>query len=630
MAIAAIILYFSLQNEPIPNPIPPGVPLIGRPDIDTQLPAPPRNLDADDLAVFDINVMWQDASDNEDGFNVYRRRLDVFSERVFAGAGTENATEFLDLDTYCGATYQYTVASFNEAGESPATTCWQITLPECPVPVQVPVAYGPENGRNYLDGSLGPTADFYLTGLDGTTILVKSDLPGQRGIVDLGIVGDTPLHRVTLPGQAAYGAGAPARAGDTYAALARDGESVIVFRFDALGAEALVTYIIWRPGEKTVSACDPVAQDKPGGICISGDNICDPACTPAAEPTRDTPVSLTTLASHTDLTPGTGIHVAPVVRLIADEFREAVASGTTNLRLLPEYTTTDLDCSEFPCDSYDGVCVPVCGQSSGDRDASDELAFLPEECGWCVAEIINVDWDCLPGEQGSAAWCGADPGAYEPGALCGPCPTDNPNCYPPVSTPGYYTPTPDGTKPYSTPTVPYSTQPPYLTPQYVPSATPTLDCSNTLTHVNAACITPQYAPTLTPTADCSSTLTHVNPACVTPNACVCGDLACNPNCKEDSTTCALDCPPSGGGYCGAPCTDSSQCTPGLSCFQGVCWNTIECSDPTAEPTGTPVGTACAPGLTLCGGGCVDLSSDAGNCGACGKVCTHICSSGTCK
>ena len=43
-------------------------------------------------------------------------------------------------------------------------------------------------------------------------------------------------------------------------------------------------------------------------------------------------------------------------------------------------------------------------------------------------------------------------------------------------------------------------------------------------------------------------------------------------------------------------------------------------------------SSCAPGLTDCGGKCVDTSSDHGNCGACGNECEafEVCAAGTCS
>ena len=88
-------------------------------------------------------------------------------------------------------------------------------------------------------------------------------------------------------------------------------------------------------------------------------------------------------------------------------------------------------------------------------------------------------------------------------------------------------------------------------------------------------------------------------------------------------------------HCGSACVDLSSdplhcggcvnaCAPGESCVGGIC-----------EPSG-PIPIACAPGFTLCGGICAELSSDPANCGACGVVCeadpggaTVSCAGGEC-
>ncbi len=84
-----------------------------------------------------------------------------------------------------------------------------------------------------------------------------------------------------------------------------------------------------------------------------------------------------------------------------------------------------------------------------------------------------------------------------------------------------------------------------------------------------------------------------------PPACVCGDGICNPEC-ENTDLCPQDCPcvddgtctPGEGlqcrdcgetaGGCGNPCTDSSQCQSGLSCFGGVCWDACTCGGDCGE------------------------------------------------
>ncbi|HEC22265.1 MAG TPA: hypothetical protein ENI95_05040, partial [Chloroflexi bacterium] len=75
---------------------------------DQALPAPPGGIWADHVAVYDILVGWQDNSDNEDGFNIYRRRTDLAGEGiVHAGTVGTDVTEFVDGDVWCGGTYQY-------------------------------------------------------------------------------------------------------------------------------------------------------------------------------------------------------------------------------------------------------------------------------------------------------------------------------------------------------------------------------------------------------------------------------------------------------------------------------------------------------------------------------------------
>jgi hypothetical protein len=93
-------------------------------------------------------------------------------------------------------------------------------------------------------------------------------------------------------------------------------------------------------------------------------------------------------------------------------------------------------------------------------------------------------------------------------------------------------------------------------------------------------------------------------ACVPPS-CGAGLVNCGGLCA-DLLSDPLHC-----GACGV------ACAAGQACQFGVC---------TATTTAPPSSLTCAPGLTDCGGFCVDLSVDPFNCGACGIACG---SGGTC-
>ena len=93
----------------------------------------------------------------------------------------------------------------------------------------------------------------------------------------------------------------------------------------------------------------------------------------------------------------------------------------------------------------------------------------------------------------------------------------------------------------------------------------------------------------------------------------------------------------------AGCDDSNACTTADTCANGSCSGTIvdcdykdACTVDICDPSGKSAGiSACKhlapPGVTSCGGSCVQTSSDPKNCGGCGKICDagSLCLAGTC-
>ncbi|HEX5102598.1 MAG TPA: hypothetical protein VFV87_02225, partial [Pirellulaceae bacterium] len=173
---------------------------------------------------------------------------------------------------------------------------------------------------------------------------------------------------------------------------------------------------------------------------------------------------------------------------------------------------------------------------------------------------------------------------------------------------------------------------------------------------------------------CSGTANHLCGSC---GNYVCADLASDTNnCGE----CGYACPPPGlreygvciDGYCEYACAEGAvrcngTCTylsldpdncgacgnvcggPNPSCYDGVCGHCTPncpegwcggdgCGGECACPSGTYCEQNgwcydyCAPGLSWCDPGCVDLSSDPFNCGACYRQCapSEVCAGGICQ
>jgi hypothetical protein len=98
--------------------------------IETGLPpAAPANLEAwvtDDDRV--VRLTWEDRSDNEDAFRVYRQDVEASIGLVPA-----NSQLFVDRSATCGRTYWYGVVAFNAAGSSTLAQSPPVTTPRCAV-----------------------------------------------------------------------------------------------------------------------------------------------------------------------------------------------------------------------------------------------------------------------------------------------------------------------------------------------------------------------------------------------------------------------------------------------------------------------------------------------------------------
>ena len=114
----------------------------------------------------------------------------------------------------------------------------------------------------------------------------------------------------------------------------------------------------------------------------------------------------------------------------------------------------------------------------------------------------------------------------------------------------------------------------------------------------------------------------------------------NHKCRENDECCNGLCDPlTGVCACAAGttiCPVSGQCVPVCGTFEVLNPETCRCEcGPASQQCGT---TCCAPGLSCCGGSCVNFSTDVNHCGNCTTVCNtfpgadefnEVCTNGTC-
>jgi hypothetical protein len=102
--------------------------------VENVAPAAPANLQAEVLPDGQaVRLTWEDRSETEDAFRIYRE--DVAASIGLAQAGAE---QFVDENVACGHLYRYTVVAFNAAGVSPVSNRANVSLPACAPAAQAP------------------------------------------------------------------------------------------------------------------------------------------------------------------------------------------------------------------------------------------------------------------------------------------------------------------------------------------------------------------------------------------------------------------------------------------------------------------------------------------------------------
>ncbi|MBS3787766.1 fibronectin type III domain-containing protein [Candidatus Bipolaricaulota bacterium] len=185
---------------------------------EVSLPVSPGGLSTQALSSREVRLTWNDNSDNEDGFRVYRNGTEIASVDA-------NVTSYTDTGLEEGESYTYRVASFNDAGESALTGGRTVRVPyqvpdmpgslssKAMSPSKVRLTWNDnsdnEDGfRIYRNGTeiatVGANVTSYTdTGLEGETdynYRVSSYNDGEESSLTEGLKITTPVEVSSAPG----------------------------------------------------------------------------------------------------------------------------------------------------------------------------------------------------------------------------------------------------------------------------------------------------------------------------------------------------------------------------------------------------------------------------------------------
>ncbi len=176
-----IAIWNGLESEPsnIVNVTTPNVPL----------PNGPTNLVIESLSPTSISVAWQDNSENELGFRIFRKELNggVWVELEETSA---DITLFVDYTAIAGVNYAYSVTAFNEAGgDDPVEG--EFRNPIVGRLINISTRGLVETDDNVMIGS------FIIRGDGPKTVLIRGIGPSLEGTVNAPLLNDPQLTLVS-------------------------------------------------------------------------------------------------------------------------------------------------------------------------------------------------------------------------------------------------------------------------------------------------------------------------------------------------------------------------------------------------------------------------------------------------
>jgi len=167
----------------------------------TSPPAAPTNLVATAVSSSAINLTWTDASNNEDGFRVYRGATSTTVTDCVATLGA-GATSYQNTGLAASTTYYYKVAAFNSVGESASSNVANattnpppLTAPAAPTTLQATAASGAIN-LAWIDASNNEDGFRVYRGATSTTVTdcVVTLGAGATGYLNYGLAAGTNYY----------------------------------------------------------------------------------------------------------------------------------------------------------------------------------------------------------------------------------------------------------------------------------------------------------------------------------------------------------------------------------------------------------------------------------------------------
>ncbi len=167
---------------------------------------PPSNLTATAVSETQIDLSWNDNSDNESGFKLERSPggADIWTQIATVEA---NVTTYADTELTCETTYDYRVRAYNTSGDSDYSNIATATTLPCPLPeievfptsFEEEVVVGELVTTTLTISNTGPgTLSYSISELETTT---------SRSTLDMGQVSDSswldenPKSGTVLPGE---------------------------------------------------------------------------------------------------------------------------------------------------------------------------------------------------------------------------------------------------------------------------------------------------------------------------------------------------------------------------------------------------------------------------------------------